>query len=137
MTRDQLEELANRLEEVGTRSSHVCKLDSEVACLQAAAFLRSLLAQEPVFWYSPDKKIIIEAKDKAFWPSATIPLYAAPVTAVDLEAFKAEAMRLADAMVLMRPSTTADSDSELLAQAVQLERARAALQAHLDKLGGR
>jgi FMN-dependent NADH-azoreductase len=68
-------------------------------------------------------------------------LYAAPVPAVDLEAFKAEVMRLAN---LMADNAGSSQDahgrgsrdcSEAFARAE--EEARAALQAHLDKLGGK
>lgn len=90
---------------------------------EAAAFIRSLLVQEPVAWISPDGKLRVLSDEKPLWPDATIPLYAAPVPAVDLEAFKAEAMRLADAYA--NPENGEDYLS------------RAALVAHLDKLGGK
>jgi hypothetical protein len=51
---------------------------------------------------------------------------AAPLPAVDLEAFKAEAMRLAD-----------EYATEQWKEYGEPHAARAALQAHLDKLGGK
>jgi hypothetical protein len=132
---------------------------------------RELLAQEPVaFMDSPHGAIRANPAYKWTAPQSvhwSIPLYAAPVPAVDLgpepapgycphckqytiteplpavdlEAFKAEAMRLAN---LMADNAGSSQDaygrgshdcSEAFARAE--EEARAALAAHLDKLGGK
>jgi hypothetical protein len=93
MTRDELEELAKRL--VRHAAGEANELEDDL--LEAAALLRSLLAQEPVAWCHLE-----QWKSGQYWPDdcfasqrleGTVPLYAVPVPAADPE-WKAEAMRL-------------------------------------------
>jgi hypothetical protein len=168
MTRDQLEELAKRLELGHAKMKALAdavRFDFDDSyLLEAAAFIRSMLAQEPVANFDVDEAgwfDIYLAKGK--WS-----LYAAPVPAVDpepcnlcgamitskdigstrkqikhlverldsripspadLEAFKAEAMRLADSLA---------SDQAFYGrQDWHTADSRAAIQAHLDKIGGK
>jgi hypothetical protein len=99
--------------------------------VKAAAAIRELLTQEPMGWmYAPNDGSVPPTPWVRRWPEHTRsnwvekPLYAAPVLAVDLEAFKAEAMRLYD-------EATESADTR-----VHVENWHA-LQAHLDKLGGK
>jgi hypothetical protein len=144
MTRDQLEELAKRLEYATRDVVTGERLDAGVYghapiedLEEAAAFIRSLLAQKPVAWQSPRGNLYpSKAHAVANGEQAISPLYAAPVPAVDpderqriltpafnLGEWKAEAMRLADAYA--NPENGEDYLS------------RAALAAHLDKIGGK
>lgn len=133
MTRTQLEELANRLESATRDVVTGERLDAGVYghapiedLEEAAAFIRSLLAQEPVAWCHLE-----QWKSGQYWPDdcfgsqrleGTVPLYAAPVPAVDPE-WKAEAMRLAHKM-----ATAARNDRDGF-----IDPERTAIAAHLDK----
>lgn len=134
MTRDQLEELVKRLEHGAKpeRYEDFAAADYRQLCGEATTLLRSLLAQEPVM------RLNHEGVPKWLPPEfgggrlPDTPLYASPVPAVDPE-WKTEAMRLADeyADQLGVGMTRGHLASEAI------DSARAALAAHLDKLGGK
>lgn len=130
MTTNKLLELAERLERIDNEGFHRASYND---CKEAAAALRQMAEQKPVAWRSDDWKIVVRDHEHAYWMIANNPLYAAPVAQPSKE-WLDEAMRLADFMVLMRPATAPQqSDAQLMAQAIELEKARAALREHLEK----
>jgi hypothetical protein len=128
-SRDELLRLAEWWESWGTQ--RLGTADGQMAD-KTAATIRELLAQEPVAHAYIFETLMgsgdLMTFDPGPWngqePKRSIPLYAAPVPAVDLETFKQEAMRLADALYY------ADDENDRLTK-------RAALAAHVDKLGGK
>jgi hypothetical protein len=189
MTRDQLEELVKRLEYATRDVVTGERLDAGVYghapiedLEEAAALLRSLLAQEPVAWCHLE-----QWKSGQYWPDdcfgsqrleGTVPLYAAPVPAVDPEWKEAVIDKLIvsciyrkehetnpekaindllewEVTIALDPSVSSKAQAlidmgrptvEWKAEAMRLadEMAstnswtyRAALAAHLDKLGGK
>jgi hypothetical protein len=153
MTRTQLEELAKRLElghvKLKALADAVRFNFDDSYLLEAAALLRSLLAQEPVSKIEArhvitdsfgGKRVIYSIAD-SFPDDLEIgtSLYAAPVPAVDLEAFRSEAMRL-HANAIARAIDFAGTDalsSEYFALKHDMNAASDALAVHLDTLGGK
>jgi hypothetical protein len=130
-SRDELLRLAEWWESWGTQ--RLGTADGQMADKTVAA-IRELLAQKPVGYLPAYELGRINSghngllRSARFGPSeldGDVAVYAAPVPAVDLEAYKAEAMRLhRQAMTAAILHVTEDAD-----------RGSAALQAHLDKLG--
>lgn len=131
MTRTQLEELAERLELAILRAIAEQCPETFTALLnkanEASAAIRYLLAQEPV----SHVQVRVTGSDSIHMVPVAGVYYAAPVPAVDLAEWKAEAMRLADEYA------EAESNYDRYAGRHSIDKARAALAAHLDKLGGK
>jgi hypothetical protein len=79
-----------------------------------------------VTWDEDHRRIVAVTRQNEDHEILSVIAEAAPLPAVDLEAFKAEAMRLAD-----------EYATEQWKEYGEPHAARAALQAHLDKLGGK
>jgi hypothetical protein len=148
MTRTQLEALAERLDAVEHAEREVSLgMDMDPlktanhlyaeTCKEAAAAIREFLEQKPVAWraHLPFNQIgnwqNMDDEDQFHRDGLTSEgvrieyAYSAPVPAVDLAKWKREAMRLADKYADTRTGTKEESS------------ARAALQSHLDKIGGK
>jgi hypothetical protein len=135
---NKLEELLERLEDHAKLHDDIVPMDEEQAqwandLRNAAAAIRELLAQEPVAWavYWKDGQGLVSnglSYVTHLEPSVLhldqikVPLYTAPVPAIDVD----EAMRLADRYA--KQNWLEDGAG------VKSMKARAALAAHLDKL---
>jgi hypothetical protein len=158
-SRDELLQLIERLEAHAEIHDSLAQYDLEQArwgddLRKAAAAIRELLAQEPVaraVVSNRDGSVMCfclpwgkEQPEDSPWVKTgaanvrDVFLDAAPVPAVDLEEFKQEAMRLVDKYAAAANHLGHSFGSKGVAAAMQKKgEARAALAAHLDKLGGK